>query len=120
MRRRLSILLALGLTGSGLTAGAQQTSSPATPLPGEADPIPQHRQTDAGNSLQSARSFHGRILRVGRQFVLRETSAHTSYSLDDQKKAGQYEGKRVKVMATMDPTSNTLHVIDIVDSTGSH
>jgi hypothetical protein len=37
-----------------------------------------------------------------------------SYKLDDQNKAKRFEGKDVKVMATMDPSvKNRLHVVDI-------
>jgi predicted secreted Zn-dependent protease len=66
--------------------------------------------------LQSARSFDGRVVRTGRQLVLKNSVAHTSYKLDDQKKAREYEGRHVKVTATMDADTSVLHVIDITES----
>lgn len=119
MQRIRSTLLFLGLAGCAVGAVAQQTPSTNTPS-GEADSIPQDRATEPAGALPSARGFDGRIVKRGNQFILRNASAHTSYRLDDQKKAGHYEGKRVKVTATMDAVSNTLHVIDISDFTRRH
>ena len=57
---------------------------------------------------QSARAFEGRIQKSGDEFVLQESATQTSYKLDDQDKAKQFEGKNVKIMATMDPTTNLV------------
>jgi hypothetical protein len=112
MQRIRSTLLLLALAGSVAGAVAQQTPSTNTPSD-EADSIPQDRATEPAGALPSARGFDGRIVKLGNQFILKNAIAHTSYRLDDQKKAGHYEGKKVKVTATMDSVSNTLHVIDI-------
>jgi hypothetical protein len=119
MRRIRSTLLLLGFAGAAVGAVAQQTPS-SNPPSGEADSIPQDRASEPAGALASARSFDGKIVKRGNQFILRDTIAHTSYKLDDQKKAMHYEGKRVKVMATMDSVSNTLQVIDISDSSRKH
>jgi len=119
MQRIRSTLLLLGLAGYGIGAVAQQTPS-TNPPSGEADSIPQHRASEPAGALPSARNFDGRIVKLGNQFVLRNATAHTSYKLDDQKKAMHYQGKKVKVTATMDSVSNTLHVIDISDSSRKH
>jgi hypothetical protein len=78
--------------------------------------VPQQQQTDATNPQQSARSFEGKIAKSGDQLVLQETSTQTAYKLDDQDKAKQFEGKNVKVMATVEASTNTLHVVDITPS----
>lgn len=119
MRRIRSTLLLLGLAGGAVGALAQQTPA-NNPTSGETDPIPQDRASEPAGALQSARSFDGTIVKLRSQFVLRNATAHTSYRLDDQKKAMHYAGRRVKVTATMDSVSNTLHVIDISDSSKSH
>jgi Protein of unknown function (DUF5818) len=93
-----------------------QTPSAAAPGGGDIDSVPQHRDVDSSSNLQSARSFDGIVVRTGRQFVLKNSVAHTSYKLDDQKKAREYEGRRVKVTATMDADTSVLHVIDINES----
>ena len=112
MKRLLSIVAMLGLTGLGLNLAAQQTPS----TPSQASSTPQQQQTDATNPQQSARSFEGKITKSGDKLVLQESSTQTAYQLDDQVKAKQFEGKSVKVMATMDPNTNTLHIVDITPS----
>jgi hypothetical protein len=112
MKRLLSIVAMLGLTGLGLNLAAQQTPS----SPSQAGSTPQQQQTDATNPQQSARSFEGKITKSGDKLVLQESSTQTAYQLDDQDKAKQFEGKSVKVMATMDPNTNTLHIVDITPS----
>lgn len=105
MKRLLSIVALFGLMGLGLNLSAQQTPS-----------TPQQQQTDATSSQQSARSFEGKIMKSGSKLVLQESSTQTAYQLDDQDKAKQFQGKDVKVMATLDPKTNTLHIVDITPS----
>jgi hypothetical protein len=109
MKRLLSIVAMLGLSGLGMNLAAQQTPS----TPSQTGSMPQQQQTDASNPQQSARSFEGKIAKSGDQLVLQENSTQTAYKLDDQDKAKQFEGKDVKVMATVDTSTNTLHVVDI-------
>jgi uncharacterized protein DUF5818 len=113
MKQLLSAVALLGLTGAGISL-RQQTPSSAPSSAGQANSAPQQHQTEPTSADQSARSFEGRITKEGGQFVLQDSASSTSYQLDDQEKAKQYEGKQVKVMATMDPKSNILHVVDIV------
>jgi hypothetical protein len=127
MNRLLPIVALLGLTGLGFaqtpaqTPSAQSTDSsqsPATqtpPTPTDSSAMPQ-QETDATSSQQSARSFEGKIEKLGDKLVLEENATQTSYQLDDQGKAKQFRGKKVKVMATLDPSTNQLHVVDISPS----
>jgi hypothetical protein len=108
MKRLLSIVALLGLTGLGLNLSAQQ----AAPTQDQASSQQQQQPTDA-QSQQSARAFQGKIARAGDKLVLQESSTQTAYQLDDQNKAKQFEGKNVKVMATMDASTNTLHILNI-------
>lgn len=116
MKRLLSIVALLGMSCFGMNLMAQQTPSNTPSTPGQASSTPQKEQTDATTPSQTARTFEGKISKSGDQFVLQDNVTSTSYKLDDQDKAKQYEGKNVKVMATMDPSSNTLHVVDITPS----
>ena len=111
MKRILSGV-AMAILGLAVGSWAQQTSSTNPTAPGQEGAPPQ-QETDAATSQQSARSFEGKISISGEQCVLLDRAAQTSYRLDDQQKARKYAGKEVKVMATMDPVSNILHVIDI-------
>ncbi|HKU26477.1 MAG TPA: DUF5818 domain-containing protein [Candidatus Sulfotelmatobacter sp.] len=112
MRLLRVVLLIAGL--ASLHAGVSAQLPSAAVDPGQADSTPQVGRAQTPEEPQSARSFKGTIVRTGAQLVLKESSAHTLYKLDDQKKAKEYEGKRVIVTATMDSSSNTLRVIDIV------
>jgi Protein of unknown function (DUF5818) len=108
------LLLALAIWSTALFG--QQSPSTSSPS-GEADSIPHDQVMEQAGALPSARTFEGRIVRSEKEFVLKNAVAHTLYKLDDQNKAGRYQGKSVKVTATMDSVSNTLHVIDISQST---
>jgi len=113
MKRLLSIVTLLGLTGLGVNLSAQQTPSSTSPdAQSPASTMPQ-QQTDAQNPQQAARSFEGKIAKSGDKLVLQESATQTAYQLDDQDKAKQFQGKNVKVMATVDSSTNTLHVVDI-------
>jgi hypothetical protein len=113
MKRLLSIVALLGLTGLGINLSAQQTPA-AQDQAGAQQQQPQ-QPTDA-QSQQSARAFEGKIAKAGNKLVLQESSTQTAYQLDDQDKAKQFEGKNVKVMATVDSSTNTLHILDISSS----
>lgn len=110
MKRLLTICAMLAFCGLGMSLAAQQT--PSTQAPSAQDSMPQ-TQAGATNEQQSARSFEGRIAKSGDKLVLREASTKTSYQLDDQSKARQFQGKDVMVTATLDSTTSTLHVVDI-------
>jgi hypothetical protein len=93
-----------------MNLAARQTTSSQTPS--APDPMPR-AQSEATGAQQSARSFEGRIGKSGDKLVLREASTKTAYQLDDQTRARAFRGKDVMVTATLDLTTNTLHVVDI-------
>jgi hypothetical protein len=73
-------------------------------------PPQESQQPDAGRV--TADSVTGTILKVRNKFVLR-TDAEVKYQLDDQKKAKPFEGKRAKVLSTLDPATNLIYVSSI-------
>lgn len=122
MKRLFSLAMLVGLLGFGMNLVAQQTpssqdqSGAAQQTTPQTTPAPQAQQPVDAQSQQSARSFEGKITKSGDKLVLQDASSQTNYQLDDQDKAKQFEGQSVKVMATMDPNTNTLHVVDISPS----
>jgi hypothetical protein len=52
-------------------------------------------------------------VKAGAKFVLYDAASKTVYELDDQQKPMQFAGDKVKVMGTLDKTTNTIHVTDI-------
>jgi hypothetical protein len=120
MKRFLFVVAVVGLVGSGISLSAQQkpsaSDSPSMQTPPRTGPdgsMPQP-QTDATNSHPSARAFEGTIQKVGDEFVLRENVTQSPFKLDDQAKAKKFAGKDVRIMATIDPATNMLHVVDII------
>ena len=115
MRRLLTLTLLLGLSGYGIQLVAQQQSHPGE-QPSSQQPSSQQPSTSSQTSSserQSAQSFEGKITRSGNQLVFQDSSSQTSYQLDDQSKVAAYEGKNVKLMGTVDPKTNSMHVIDV-------
>jgi hypothetical protein len=111
MKRMFTVIAMLGLTSFGLNLAAQQTASP------QSQPDASQQQPVDSQS-QSAQTFEGKVTKSGDKLVLQDASSQATYQLDDQDKAKEYKGQYVKVTATMDPNTNTLHVVDIAP-TGS-
>lgn len=60
----------------------------------------------------TAQSITGSIVKVAGKYML-ETEDNIAYQLDDQEKAKQFEGKRVKVTGSLDRSTGILHVRSI-------
>ena len=54
--------------------------------------------------------FIGKISKFDQKLVLEDAITDTSYQLDDQKRAKQFEGKIVRVTGTLDAQNNLIHV----------
>jgi hypothetical protein len=54
-------------------------------------------------------SIIGIVIRQGEKYVLK-AGDNTTYRLDDQSRAAQYQGKRVKVVGRLDADSITLYI----------
>ncbi|PYU28254.1 MAG: hypothetical protein DMG32_03265 [Acidobacteria bacterium] len=52
-------------------------------------------------------------VKAGAKLVLYDASTKTVYELDDQKKAEQFAGEKVKLTGTIDKANNTIHVAKI-------
>ena len=99
---------------------APQPSGRQTPSPDprpETQPPPQPSGSQSESSQAqgpaqaqpAAQSFTGTISKEGDTYVLK-VSDTSSYKLDDQDKAKEYEGKRVTVFGTLDTNSNLIRV----------
>jgi uncharacterized protein YdeI (BOF family) len=80
------------------SVSARQTAEPAGPETG---------------TEQMERAFTGKIEKHKGKYVLRDTSAQVTYRLDDQSEAKRFNGHHVKVIGTLDTTTNTIHVSKI-------
>jgi hypothetical protein len=71
------------------------------------------QQTTTTVQLPDAKTFRGKILRSGDQFVLQDGVGESTYLLDDQAKAKFFEGRNVKVTGTVDEVTKTIAVADL-------
>ncbi len=107
----LAVLLALGLfvgVTRSTSARAFASNSATIAQQGQAPPSSENKQ--------DAQTFTGKIAQVNGHYVLQESSGNTSYKLDNEDKAKQFDGQNVKVIGTLDSSSNTIHVSDIEPS----
>jgi Protein of unknown function (DUF5818) len=90
-------------------------SKPSTPT----DRRPASQRSQAANSRAqpqaNRQSITGIIVKEGEKYILKAGDS-TTYQLDDQDRARQYQDKRVRVVGSVDADSNTLHIesIDLV------
>lgn len=64
-----------------------------------------------GNEAEAAKTFTGRISFMDGKYVL--LSGTSTFLLDNQEKAKEFDGKDVKVTGTLDSATNTIRVSEI-------
>ena len=84
--------------------GIPQPDPPATK---PANPPAQQQPSEA-----QTQTFTGKIVKEGDKYVLK-VAGNTSYQLADQSSAKPYEDKDVKVVGTLDASSNTIRIVKI-------
>jgi hypothetical protein len=72
-------------------------------------------QDQAKDPAPSLKTFTGTISKDGEQFILKDDTNKTSYQLDDQRTAGKFAGKKVRVTGTLD-ANNTIRVQTIEEA----
>jgi len=99
----------------------QPSAVPATPATNDAQQQPTSQQTapapgdaQATPTSTDAKPFSGMIMKEKGKLVLKDSASNTSYKLDDQEKAKQFEGKQVNVNGKLDSSTNQIRVDSIV------
>jgi Protein of unknown function (DUF5818) len=90
------------------------------PLPEpDAKPTPPDQQSDPQQSPSSQsrqpaprQGITGNIVKQGEKYVLK-AGDHTTYQLDDQNRAAQFQDKQVTIVGKLDVDSNTLRIENI-------
>jgi Protein of unknown function (DUF5818) len=82
------------------------------PSPEDKSPTSAQQQVEPETQQHTVQSITGTVVKVAGRYVL-ETGDNLAYQLDDQDKARQYEGKRVKVTGTLDRNTGVIHVTSI-------
>jgi hypothetical protein len=112
MKHRTTLTLAAGLLAYTLPLANGCSADPGKQRP---DPLSVtlatlHHQRSQQGPQPEVKIFTGKISESGQKFVLEDDLVNTSYQLDDQKKAQQYQGRKVRVTGTLDAENNLIHV----------
>ena len=106
----LALLLGWFLPQPSLHAQQYPSSSnPAT----QQQPMPAVGQPPAMDQTSNSHTFAGKIAKSGGKLVLKDSASESTYALDDQDRARQFEGQKVKVIGTLDAPTNTIRVATI-------
>ena len=108
---RESALVLASLVVSVAFGHAQQ------PQPSPAPQATQSNQSQPSSQVQNVQQFTGMIVKQGKSFMLKDNYGALAYKLDDQSRAKDYVGKRVKINGILDSATRVLHVQSI--ETGS-
>jgi hypothetical protein len=104
----------LGLAALILVLGVQLNAMPMTPLNASAVAQQDNSQPPSDSAKPAAvKVFTGKVVQANGQYVLMENTTKTTYALDDQGKAKQFEGETVKVTGTLEAANNLIHVSNI-------
>lgn len=81
---------------------------------------PSHLLTFAQNQNDPApalSTFTGTIQKSGDAFIFNDDATKSSYQLDDQRSAGKFDGKKVKIIGTLDAANKTIRIQSIEAAT---
>ena len=76
-----------------------------------------HQQMLQSGRVKNARECTLECVKMGATFVLYNPATKTTYQLDDQKKPVPFAGEKVTVNGSLDATTNTIHVENIMAAT---
>jgi len=109
--QRFALKALFGLALLALTSAVPIVVSRAMAAP----PPARSHQTDTRASANTSYShFSGVIVSLnGARYILRDYVNGTWYHLDDQRLAGQYQGKEVSVTSTLEGRYDMIHVHSI-------
>ena len=96
---------------------SQQTPSTQTPGQTPDASTPQSGSTSGSTSRSGSaaatgtdsQTFSGTVVKQGDKYVLRDDSGQT-YDIDHQAEVSKFDGKRVRVQGTLDPTGKKIMV----------
>jgi len=92
-------------------SNADKQAGPTEDTPKQ-QPAPDTRAPAQEKQGPAAQTLSGTVIKLGNKYVLKTTDKQT-YELDDQDKAREYEGKQVKIVGSLDRTTNMIHIASI-------
>jgi len=116
-------LLMLLVTGAAAVLSAQQEGQPNPQQvqpqqqmdPQAQQPMDQMNQpqTSSKGDVPDSQAFNGKIVRSGGELVFRDSMGVSNYRIEDQRKAKAFEGKDVKIIGAVDPSTKTIYIASI-------
>ena len=99
---------------------APSSQSPSSQTPDTTTPPPSSQTPESGAQQPSGsaadsgaaagtQTFSGTVVKQGDKYVLKDDSGKT-YDIDHQDEVKKFEGKRVRVQGTLDPSTNKIMV----------
>ena len=108
----LAVLLAAIISQPAVAqSGTASQQDPNSPSASQTNPS-SSPSTTVSQTMDS-QTFTGKVAKAGGKYVLKDEATRTTYTLDDQDQAKQFEGKSVKVTGKLDTSSNTIRVATI-------
>jgi hypothetical protein len=86
-----------------------QQQAPPSQAPDAGKSAPPDSQAPAASSTD-AQSFTGTIVKSGDKYKFQDADTGNMYDIDHQDQVQKFEGKKVKVHGTLDPSTKTIHV----------
>jgi cytoskeletal protein RodZ len=86
-----------------------QQQAPPSQAPDAGKSAPPDSQAPAASSTD-AQSFTGTIVKSGDKYKFQDADTGNIYDIDHQDQVQKFEGKKVKVHGTLDPSTKTIHV----------
>jgi len=87
---------------------SSQTPDSTTPS-GRTPQSGAQRPSDSAAAGTDSQTFSGTVAKQGDKYVLKDDSGHV-YDIDHQDEVKKFDGKRVRVQGTLDPTGNKIMV----------
>ena len=92
-------------------SNADKQAGPTEDTPKQ-QPAPDTRAPAQEKQGPAVQTLSGTVIKLGNKYVLKTADKQT-YELDDQDKAREYEGKQVKIVGSLDRTTNMIHITSI-------
>jgi hypothetical protein len=92
-------------------SNADKQAGPTEDTPKQ-QPAPDTKAPAQEKQGPAAQTLSGTVIKLGNKYVLKTADKQT-YELDDQDKAREYEGKQVKIVGSLDRTTNMIHITSI-------
>ncbi len=108
------VVLTLALVQASVVVVAQERPSPNTPMtPQQYPDAMSQQQTSTPEESEDFTTLSGKILKSGDKFVLQDSIGESTYQLDDQQRAKDFEGMNVKITGAVDKVTKSIRVAKI-------